>query len=524
MNTRLVGELVRLRYKLLWARTRSRNGKIALFFVGYLLFIAVAILLVVGGFGAGVAAVRFGKAGLVAAIVLASLFVETLFCTVVMGFGLNAVFSDAELRRYPLTAFDRRAARHLTGILDPFWFLLLALELGLVAGLYLLGAANFWLGLAAALLLFFTCYLLARIVALVVDRLVAHKTGSAVLLVVVLSLSFLPGTLTPLLRHNRPLLHRVWADVQWLPPFASAQAITATGWAQIQGFLYLAAWVALLLLLLVTLERRPVERFETRPAGALRWGVAYERLGAWFGARNAPLVGHWLRFYLRNNRFRAMYLLSLPLGAFLIYNFTRRGSVREFVLAGLGVFPVMAFMGTSRIAVNQFGYVGGGFRRFFLLPADPAACLRTGSYAALLLASPLVLIGAAAWAVLAPGPFDPRVEAMLLASGVGGLLFFHGAAQWTSVYAPRRGNYSSSMGNDMSLGGNLLVIGSALGSLFLPEAIGHWHPALFAPTNWFVMIVPFALALGFYRFSLEQAGHRLAARRERLLALVEGRG
>ncbi|MGA1996262.1 MAG: hypothetical protein ABSH45_10840, partial [Bryobacteraceae bacterium] len=101
MNTRLVGELVRLRYKLLWARTRSRNGKIALFFVGYLLFIAVAILLVVGGFGAGVAAVRFGKAGLVAAIVLASLFVETLFCTVVMGFGLNAVFSDAELRRYP---------------------------------------------------------------------------------------------------------------------------------------------------------------------------------------------------------------------------------------------------------------------------------------------------------------------------------------------------------------------------------------------------------------------------------------
>jgi hypothetical protein len=33
MNTRLVGELVRLRYKLMWARTRSRSGKIALFFV-----------------------------------------------------------------------------------------------------------------------------------------------------------------------------------------------------------------------------------------------------------------------------------------------------------------------------------------------------------------------------------------------------------------------------------------------------------------------------------------------------------
>ena len=520
MNTQSVGELIRLRYKLMWARTRSRNGKIALFFVGYLLFVLAAILLGAGGFAAGVGAVRSGRAGLVATIVLVSLYVETLFCTVVMGFGINTVFSDGELRRYPLTALDRRAARHLTGMLDPFWFLLLALEFGLVAGLYLLGAANFWLGLAAALLLFFTCYLLARIVALVVDRLVAHKTGSAVLLAVVLALSFLPGTLAPMLRHNRPLLHRILADVAWLPPFAAAQAIAAAGWAQIQAFLCLAAWVAFLVLLLVTLERQPVERFKTRPAGALRWGDAYERLGAWFGARNAPLVGHWLRFYLRNNRFRVLYLISLPLVASLI---SRRNFGGNFLWAGLGIFPLAAFMGTSRIAVNQFGYTGGGFRRFFLLPADPAACLRTGSYAALLLASPLILIAAVAWAVFVPGPFDPRVEAMLLASGASGLLFFHGAGLWTSIYAPRRGKYSSGMGNDMSLGGNLLVIGSVLAALFLPEAIGHWRPALFAPWNWFIMIVPFALALGFYRFSLEQAGYRFAARRERLLAVVEER-
>jgi hypothetical protein len=69
----------------------------------------------------------------------------------------------------------------------------------------------------------------------------------------------------------------------------------------------------------------------------------------------------------------------------------------------------------------------------------------------------------------------------------------------------------------------VLVIGSAITALFLPQAIGRWQPGLLTPANWFVMIVPFALALGFYRFSLEQAGHRLAARRERLLAVVEGR-
>jgi len=523
MNTRLVGELVRLRYKLMWARTRSRNGKIALFFIGYLLFVLVVSLLAAGGFAAGVAAVRSGQAGLVAAIVLAALFVETLFCTVVMGFGLSAVFSDAELRRFPLTAFDRRAARHVTGILDPFWFLLLALEFGLVAGLYLLGAANFWLGLVAALLLLLTCYLVARIVALVVDRLMAHKAGSAVLLAVVLGLSLLPSILGPLLRHNRPLLDRIWADVQWLPPFAAAQAITGAGWAWIQGFLWLAGWLAVLFFLMMSLEQRPAERFEMRPAGALRWGDAYERLGGWFGAGNAPLVGHWLRFYLRFNRFRALYLLSLPLGAFLVYNLSRGQANRQLVLAGLGVLPVVAFMGTSRIAVNQFGYTSGGFRRFFLLPADPGACLRTGSYAGLLLASPLILIAAAAWAAFAPGPFDPRVEAMLLASGAGGLLFFNGAGLWTSLYAARRGNYSG-IGNDMSLGANILMIGSALGFLFLPQAIGRWQPWLLAPSNWFVMLVPFALALAFYRLSLELAGRRLAARRERLLAVVEGRG
>ena len=35
MNFELIGNLVRLRYKLLWAKTRSRNGRIALFMAGH---------------------------------------------------------------------------------------------------------------------------------------------------------------------------------------------------------------------------------------------------------------------------------------------------------------------------------------------------------------------------------------------------------------------------------------------------------------------------------------------------------
>ena len=53
MDFELIGNLIRLRYKLLWANTRTRNGKIALFFAGYLLLVMVLALLGAGGVGAG---------------------------------------------------------------------------------------------------------------------------------------------------------------------------------------------------------------------------------------------------------------------------------------------------------------------------------------------------------------------------------------------------------------------------------------------------------------------------------------
>src|SRR5665811_178019 len=119
MNTALIGELVQLRYKLLWAKTRSRNGRIALFLAGYLLLVMVIALLTTGGFGAGVLAVRSGKAEKIAQGVLTALFLEAVRAANIVGFGMSAVFAETELRRYPLTAPDRRIARHLTGILDP---------------------------------------------------------------------------------------------------------------------------------------------------------------------------------------------------------------------------------------------------------------------------------------------------------------------------------------------------------------------------------------------------------------------
>jgi hypothetical protein len=43
---------------------------------------------------------------------------------------MSAVFSEAELRRYPLRARERFVARHFLGIVDPFWILVLNAEVG----------------------------------------------------------------------------------------------------------------------------------------------------------------------------------------------------------------------------------------------------------------------------------------------------------------------------------------------------------------------------------------------------------
>ncbi|HWF08968.1 MAG TPA: hypothetical protein VG297_10925 [Bryobacteraceae bacterium] len=63
-----------------------------------------------------------------------------MLATILLGFGMSAVFSETELIRYPFRAGERFVARHFLGIADPFWVLMLILELGLVPGMFIWGA------------------------------------------------------------------------------------------------------------------------------------------------------------------------------------------------------------------------------------------------------------------------------------------------------------------------------------------------------------------------------------------------
>jgi len=519
MNWNLIGSLVGLRYKLMWAKTRTRNGKIALFVVGYLLLVLVLLLLGVGGIGAGVVAVRSGRAETVARAVLSGLYLQAFMGALMLGFGMNAIFSETELRRYPLSGRERRFTRHFIGIVDPFWALVFTLELGLLFGLSVLGAAS-WLGLPALLLLLVSNYLVARAAGLLVDRLARTQAGATALVAVVIGVGLTPSLVGPALQQNRAMLHSVLSVLRFTPPFGAADAMTKPGMEGFLGLLIVTVWMLLFALAVWALEQQPAER-RTVETTAIDWNSRYDRLGALFGPRNGPLLAHWLRFYTRNTRYRTLFLLTLPVVAFLTFTQARTGE--GYFIAALGTFPVLTYLGTSRFAVNQFGYSEGALRRYFLLPIAPGDCLRTGSYASLLLGGAMIPAGLIVWAVLVPVPFDLRELFMLFASGLTGMFVFHGLGLWSSLFGARRGKYFSAIGNDLSLFGNVVLIGCILTGIFVPQFLRKAAPGALSASNWWVLILLALAALIFYVFSLRATSSLLSGRRERLMAIVEGR-
>ncbi len=522
MNTRLIAELVKLRYQLMWAKTRTRNGKIALFFAGYVLLVFFLVIFSLGGIGAGIAAVRSGKGHLVAAGVLGGLYAQALLATVLMGFGMNTVFADSELRRYPIQARERRIARHFIGLVDPFWFLVVALELGLAVGLYLVGPGSILLGVIAVLLLFLSNYLLAQVVALLVERLVRRKGGSAILMAGVMCLGLMPALAAPSLKKHPHLLAPLLRVLQFTPPYGAASAMVRPGAYAFHGLAVIVVWLLALAAFLVALEKHP-PRVRIAQSGTLSWEGPCERLGALFGPANAPLVAQWLRFYSRNNRFRFAYPMAVPLAILLAATQAQTAGGRGQFANVLGCFALTGFLGTAQFAVNQFGYLGGGFRRYFLLPMDPAAVLRTGSYTFLLLSAALIPPAAIVLKMFSPIPLDARMFAMALGGAVTALFLMHGLALWATLLGPRRGNYKAGFGNDLSLAGNVVFIGGMLSLLAVPRVLAKVWPVAVSPESWWVVIPMAPLAAAFYFVSLRNAAAVFRSRRERILAVMEGR-
>ena len=523
MNSPLILRLVGLRYQLLWAQTRTRNGRIALFFAGYSIAILVIILLTAGGYGAALVAVHSGHAEAVAQAVLGGLFLNGLIISVVTGFGINSAFSDVALRRFALNAPERLAARHLTGILEPVWLFLLALCLGLSTGMYVFGAGGFWLGAVAVVLMVMTDYVLARVMATLIEWLSHVRGGTAILFLMLMSICLTPGLVIPRLAHAHGAKQAVMAWLSYSPPFAAAALTVRAGSAGLlQQFGILAGWIVVLVALLIWLERQAV-RPRSAAAAAVTWNDNYERFASIFGPSMAPLAGRTLRYYVRSNKVRFNYIAALPLLAFLTFGPSQGLAHPHYFLRALGTFTIAGFLGTAVMATNQFGFDSSGFRRYFLLPVPPAEILRASSYTALFLGSFLVAAAMVLWMLFAPVPFDPRIECMLLAAGVGGLCLFNGLAIWTSLLSPRRTNFETTFGNQLSLAANVLLIGGVLAAIFGSMALSKSVSQDAVLNDWWIAILFAVLAVLFYLYSLRRGAEVFVSRREVLLNTLEGR-
>lgn len=523
MDFQVIGDLIRLRYKLLWANTRTRNGKIALFFAGYLLLVMVISILVAGGANAGMVAIKTGHGATITGLLLTGIFVQALLASVVLGFGMAVIFSESELRRYPLRAAERRVVRHFIGLVDPFWILFFFLDLGLAFGVYLFGAGGFWYGFLAVLLLFVCNYIAARIVGMLIQRLTSKKFGSTVMLGLVMCIGFFPALLQPVLKKNPALvagLKHVW---QITPPAAAGVAMTHLDLSALEALGMILLWTTALALVLIAIERWPQKAIAARSAN-LTWEDGADRLASVYGPKNGPLVAHWLRFYWRNARFRMIYPLALPLASFLLFFFSRQPHHSGPFAVALGTFGILGFLGTGQFAVNQFGYVGGGFRRFLLLPTDPAAAFRAGSYLFVSLSGILIVPAAVLWILFAPIPWNFRMLVMLLGCSAASLFAVHGAALWTSLYGARRGNFKHTLGNDLSFAGNVTVIGSMLVFLFAPQLAGASLTPELAQSYWWVTPLAAAATALFYFASLRLTSALFRTRREYLMMLMEGKG
>jgi hypothetical protein len=79
------------------------------------------------------------------------------------------------------------------------------------------------------------------------------------------------------------------------------------------------------------------------------------------------------------------------------------------------------------------------------------------------------------------------------------------------------------MGNDLSLAGNIALIGTMVVLLMGPMTVGQIRKGVLTPERWWIAMLLAALAAYFYLFSLRRAGALLVTRREKLLAVVEGK-
>lgn len=513
--------IVAFRYRLLWAAVRTRSGRVALFVVGYLATLIVGGFSFLGGMEIGAAAMASGRGLLLYQVSCSALFVSTVAATVVLGVGVNRPLSDQSLLRFPLSRNARFTGRHLGGVLDPLWLLLLSLYVGLAVGgaRAVWSAATLWLPLPAALLLLASNYLAASVILSLVETAIRTRRGSLALVIAfALLLSLAPAL--PMIEGlwGRGLEGGVVAAADWTPPFLAGEAFAHSEGFPLPSVSGLLVWVGLLLVLLRGLEAWQPRSVRLDGAAA-SWDTAYDRLAALFGSQLAPLVGKLLRYAARCPQARLAWISILP--SFVLFLVTGRGSMR-FAQA-LAAFAFFCGNAGGPVGLNLFGFDGSGFRRYLLLPVELPLILRAASLAALIPGALFLPLAIVIWVVATPSPVEPRSVAMLAGSGMTGWLLFATAGLWTSVCAPTASEFDRTWGNKLSLAANAVLVSSIAAFFLVLLVLMRLRVTdTMLVAHWWVTVLAVLVVAGAYGASLVAAGRLIGRRREHMLGAIEG--
>jgi hypothetical protein len=431
-----------------------------------------------------------------------------------LGVGMNSVFSDSTLRRYPISPAERFVARHMSACLEPLWILVFALYLGSAVGFSMLGLASPWAALPAAFLLVISNYLFARILLILVARVLAMRNGPLILIAAIALLTALPALALPIISRYSGHSVSISAAPRFIPPFAAAACMTGLASLPLLGWmLYLLAGCCLLAVVLFRLDRLPPPSQTVAEAEA-SWGSLYDRMAGFFGGVTAPLIGKILRYYARSPQTRFNYPCAPLLIVIAVMN------TQSSFLSALSSISIIGSICLGGMAVNAFGFDGGGFRRYFLLPIRPAAVLRATAIVPLILGAATIPVSLAIWLVFAPIHIEAQMVVMLVCCGFGGLFLFQALGIWTSLFSPCAMPFNTAFGNKLSL--------SAKAVLFLCIAVWFGLPMVLGRLGtqtvldcWWVAPLVLTITAGFYFMTLRLGAVIFSRRREIMLSTIE---
>lgn len=496
----------------------------ALLFALYLLGGVALLFFSLGGLGIARGALALGQGESIARWSLATLFANGIGLSFLFGLGTRAAFSDQSLRHYPLSARERFIVRHVIGLLDPIWLIVVAGSLGLALGLAWTGMGSIVMGLPAVFLFVLAGYLAAAFSLWLADLIVESRNGAALFsALVILLVSFGPLAIASLAASHRfdfwPVLDQL---LKFTPPGAAAAMMAGDSpLLVLAGAACLCVWCGGLAFLLLRLERRPRSPRSASPEN-ISENDFYDRIGKTFGPRYGPLVSKSLRYHLRSNLIRFSLITSpiiVLMGKFLVPG---RWQDKFFPLS-LAIFFVMSSAAGATLMLNLFGFDGSGIRRYAILPIPFADALRAASIASVLLRAVTILVAIALWLLFyAANSLSWRMFAMILSAALASLFLFNGLGLWTSILAPKSLNFDAMWNNRLSFGANLVVFFGILvpiwGATFYSDRLDQ---ALLT-SYWWVSCLILIFCSGFYMLSLMVLDGLVSRRRERLINLIAG--